>query len=556
MNRASQLKRAEMLKRRLDPELITSLDTDGKGVDKCEFVVGMMIKLELVDEADVTPYLKQFDALDIDKSGHLTVEDLEVIALNAADRAGMPQKRGKAKLQQVAKSATMARKMAKVAEAEKASTSARRAESGWPSSSLGGMGMAAAVTAAAAAAASTVATGGAKEEEVVVEVEVASEETKKKEAKKAESEKEAAAEESDSELESMSETETVPSAPNKSVPTDQPAQENTADQTVRERRPTTEEFRAWAAAYHPPNNSEVASPAPPQQPTQPRAAPTLIAAGEERPSVKASVSTGAGHDEAAAAAPAETVFTSADGTKLVLVSRGTSVTASGSTLLALPQPSASAPAPSPPTPPEGRHAGSGAQLTQNERRLADERSPRGSYASPRHTSTRRERSSPRRMPGSAGTSAGDSSLSKLGRSMRRRNVADEISLHTSIAFAWGAMDLPREMLHEFFSLALSAVEETAGTDNEGGEEEDGGDRAAEAVHESPRSPVERSPRERDPREERDEIGRPLLPASSSRQHHDHSSRLSSSRGATSSPRASSPGRLITQGADGRPRARI
>ena len=79
--RADILKRAEMLKRRLDPDLITSLDTDGGGVDKTEFVVGMLVKLELVDQKDVEPYLKQFAKLDVDGSGMLTHEDLEAAAL-------------------------------------------------------------------------------------------------------------------------------------------------------------------------------------------------------------------------------------------------------------------------------------------------------------------------------------------------------------------------------------------------------------------------------------------------------------------------------------------
>ena len=79
--RADILKRAEMLKRRLDPDLITSLDKDGGGVDKTEFVVGMLVKLELVDQKDVEPYLKQFAKLDVDGSGMLTHEDLEAAAL-------------------------------------------------------------------------------------------------------------------------------------------------------------------------------------------------------------------------------------------------------------------------------------------------------------------------------------------------------------------------------------------------------------------------------------------------------------------------------------------
>jgi Ca2+-binding EF-hand superfamily protein len=70
-----------MLKRRLDPDLITSLDKDGGGVDKTEFVVGMLVKLELVGQKDVEPYLKQFAKLDVDGSGVLTSEDLEAAAL-------------------------------------------------------------------------------------------------------------------------------------------------------------------------------------------------------------------------------------------------------------------------------------------------------------------------------------------------------------------------------------------------------------------------------------------------------------------------------------------
>ena len=40
-----------LLKKQLDPELVLSLDKDGDGVDKCEFVVGMLVKLEMVRPA-------------------------------------------------------------------------------------------------------------------------------------------------------------------------------------------------------------------------------------------------------------------------------------------------------------------------------------------------------------------------------------------------------------------------------------------------------------------------------------------------------------------------
>ena len=93
--REDQLKRAEMLKKRLDPELIKSLDKDGAGVDKLEFVTGMLIKLELVNEADVEPYIKQFDTLDADGSGVLTAEDLEKATQDMKSKADGLKKRGR-----------------------------------------------------------------------------------------------------------------------------------------------------------------------------------------------------------------------------------------------------------------------------------------------------------------------------------------------------------------------------------------------------------------------------------------------------------------------------
>ena len=95
-DREEILKRAEMLKRRLDPELIKSLDKDGAGVDKTEFVVGMLVKLELVREQDVMPYLKQFATLDADGSGVLTAHDLEAAALALQDKvAGRAPRQGR-----------------------------------------------------------------------------------------------------------------------------------------------------------------------------------------------------------------------------------------------------------------------------------------------------------------------------------------------------------------------------------------------------------------------------------------------------------------------------
>ena len=76
-NRKHQLKRAELLKRRLDPKLIAAVDRNGDGVTQSEFALGMLITLGVVKEEDVTPYLKQFKRLDADGSGRLTAADLE-----------------------------------------------------------------------------------------------------------------------------------------------------------------------------------------------------------------------------------------------------------------------------------------------------------------------------------------------------------------------------------------------------------------------------------------------------------------------------------------------
>jgi len=72
-----------MMARALDIELIKSLDKDGGGVDKLEFVIGYLITLgvELCGEpltwADVEPFIAKFEELDSDNSGRLTASDLE-----------------------------------------------------------------------------------------------------------------------------------------------------------------------------------------------------------------------------------------------------------------------------------------------------------------------------------------------------------------------------------------------------------------------------------------------------------------------------------------------
>lgn len=86
VSRTQELKRTDLLKKQLDEKLITSLDTNGDGVNKLEFVVGMLTKLELINWEDVSPFLAQFDALDTDGSGVLTAADLALMVANKKEQ--------------------------------------------------------------------------------------------------------------------------------------------------------------------------------------------------------------------------------------------------------------------------------------------------------------------------------------------------------------------------------------------------------------------------------------------------------------------------------------
>lgn len=88
--RRTQLHREGLLKRKMDRDLIMSVmefDRDGKGVDKFEFVTGMLTKLELVDWDDIRPFVAQFETLDKTGDGRLTNQDLEIICDGYAARA-------------------------------------------------------------------------------------------------------------------------------------------------------------------------------------------------------------------------------------------------------------------------------------------------------------------------------------------------------------------------------------------------------------------------------------------------------------------------------------
>ena len=72
----ADISEARMLQREADPELIATLDQDGDGVSKLEYVCGMLQLLEAVDPNLIRRLQKRFDQLDTSGDGLLTEEDL------------------------------------------------------------------------------------------------------------------------------------------------------------------------------------------------------------------------------------------------------------------------------------------------------------------------------------------------------------------------------------------------------------------------------------------------------------------------------------------------
>ena len=52
---------------------------DGKGLTELEFVVTMLMELEIVDGEVMKPFIKQFRSLDIDGEGRVGLQDLRLI---------------------------------------------------------------------------------------------------------------------------------------------------------------------------------------------------------------------------------------------------------------------------------------------------------------------------------------------------------------------------------------------------------------------------------------------------------------------------------------------
>jgi len=78
-------RRKGLLDKQLDPTLILQLDRNGEGVDKLEFVVGMLTNLGVVSHEDVQTFIDRFEQLDTDGSGTLDHADLaHMLEQNAA----------------------------------------------------------------------------------------------------------------------------------------------------------------------------------------------------------------------------------------------------------------------------------------------------------------------------------------------------------------------------------------------------------------------------------------------------------------------------------------
>ena len=61
-------------------------DRDGNGVDRMEYVIGMLTHMGILQWSDVQPLLDAFERMDVDGSGHLDRKDLEMEARMQAEK--------------------------------------------------------------------------------------------------------------------------------------------------------------------------------------------------------------------------------------------------------------------------------------------------------------------------------------------------------------------------------------------------------------------------------------------------------------------------------------
>jgi potassium channel subfamily K, other eukaryote len=94
--RSAEAKRKANLSRQLDFNMIREMDTDGDGVDKCEFLVAMLVQNEICDlKNDIQPWLTRFDELDADGSGKLDEEDIRIMEAEEKARILRLKEKGK-----------------------------------------------------------------------------------------------------------------------------------------------------------------------------------------------------------------------------------------------------------------------------------------------------------------------------------------------------------------------------------------------------------------------------------------------------------------------------
>lgn len=87
IERAADEKKMANLTRKLDFNMIREMDKNGDGVDKLEFLIGMLVQSGVCDqEEDIDPWLKRFDELDKDGSGMLDEEDIAIMEREENER--------------------------------------------------------------------------------------------------------------------------------------------------------------------------------------------------------------------------------------------------------------------------------------------------------------------------------------------------------------------------------------------------------------------------------------------------------------------------------------
>ena len=75
--RKEKLRKVKIFTGSMDTDLMIALDQDGNGVDRFEFVFGMLASLDIVQAKEIEPFLKLFARLDVDSNGSLTAVDFE-----------------------------------------------------------------------------------------------------------------------------------------------------------------------------------------------------------------------------------------------------------------------------------------------------------------------------------------------------------------------------------------------------------------------------------------------------------------------------------------------